>query len=213
MRLRTAAPLIAALALGAAACQKGDDTGAAVDTGAPTAIELASAVSAAQAQMPVSVSNSRVGVLLEDLCDGSGGIAEQIGALPLGDASQADAVVRALASGTRLLCPDGADAGAQAEARAAAEAVSPSTTVTDLSVGAEQSGGNVAVGTAGRTSASSSSAASGGSSSSTKGGATNESTGSATVGGGGANGAGNQSSTSFSQSVSGSGGSNSSSAG
>jgi hypothetical protein len=208
MRLRTAAPLLVALLLGAAACQKGDDSAAKVDTGSTDGAQLASAITAAQAEMPVTVSNSRVGVLLEDLCDGASGLAAQLEALPLTDASQAGGVVSALTAGTDVLCPGDVGAGAQAEARAAAEAVAPSTTVTDLSVSAEESGGNVAVGTAGRTSAASSSSASGGSSASSNGGATNESSGTATVGGGGASGTGNQSSSSFSQSVSGSGSSN-----
>jgi hypothetical protein len=216
MRLRTAAPVLVALLLGAGACSGGEGTTASVDAGddgGAARAELASAISAAQAGMPVPVSNSRVQVLLEDLCDGGGGIATQLGQLPLTDADQADAVIRALTAGTDLLCPEGVDADAAAQARAAAISVAPSTTAADLSGSAEGSGGNVAVGTAGRTSAASSSSASGGSSSGTNGGAANGSTGTATVGGGGANGTGNQSSSSFSQSVGGSGSSNSPSAG
>jgi hypothetical protein len=215
MRLRTAAPVLVALLLGAGACSGGEGTTASVDAGDDGAAraELASAISAAQEGMPVPVSNSRVGVLLEDLCDGGSGIRAQLGQLPLTDADQADAVIRALTAGTDLLCPEGVDAGAAAQARAAAISVAPSTTAADLSGSAEGSGGNVAVGTAGRTSAASSSSASGGSSSGTNGGAANGSTGTATVGGGGANGTGNQSSSSFSQSVGGSGSSNSASAG
>jgi hypothetical protein len=214
MRLRTAAPVLVALLLGAGACSGGEGTTASVDAGDDGAAraELASAISAAQEGMPVPVSNSRVGVLLEDLCDGGSGIRAQLGQLPLTDADQADAVIRALTAGTDLLCPEGVDAGAAAQARAAAISVAPSTTAADLSSSPEGSGGNVA-GTAGRTSAASSSSASGGSSSGTDGGPANESTGTATVGGGGANGTGNQSSSSFSQSVGGSGSSNSASAG
>jgi hypothetical protein len=206
MRRRTAVPIAVALLLGAAACQKGDDTAAKVDAGAPS-VDLASAVSAAQADMPIPVSNSRVGVLLQDLCDGGSGVADQLGALTVTDAAQADAVLDALSAGTHVLCPGGVDPGAAAQARAEAMATSPSSTVADVSADASNGGGNAAVGTAGRTHASTSSAASGGASS-TAGAASNQSTGTAQVGGGSASGSGNQSSTSYSQSVGGGSSSN-----
>jgi hypothetical protein len=225
MRRAPAAALAAvgavALVLGAVVLRGGDDPArdadAQVDAAAPE-VELASAIAAAQADMPIPVSNSRVGVLLEDLCDGGDGLADQLGALTVADASEADQVVDALRAGTELLCPEGVDPAVDAQARAAALAAAPSTTVAGPSADAQDQGGDVAVGTAGRTSAAPSSSATGGSpasggSSSTAGAAADGSSGTAEAGGGNATGAGNQSSTGFSQSVGGGGASNQATAG
>jgi hypothetical protein len=212
-----AALFAAVLLVGVAAVQRGDDAPAQVDAGASSA-DLASAVSAAQVDMPIPVSNSRVGVLLEDLCHGGDGVGAQLGALRMSDAAQAGAVLDALAAGTEVLCPGGVDPAAETQARAAAQAlaeppaVAPSATVVDAAPDASGPVGRSGAGTGGSTSAASSSSASG-DSSSTSGTAADQSTGTAQAGGGNATGAGNRSSTGFSQSLGGGGASNTADAG
>ncbi len=205
---RSAVALASLLLLGAAACGGQDDESGAVDTETPT-VDLSGAVAVAQSSMPIELPDSRVRVLLEDLCAAGIGdaadVADQVAAMPLADAGQAGAVVQALDAGTDELCPDEVDPAVHDAVAAAAVAAAPTPTTvpaTSAAGGTSPSRSGASRGTneysdsstAGSTSSSRSTSSSG---------STNSSSGSGAVGGGNANGSGNQSSTNFGQSVSG----------
>jgi hypothetical protein len=200
---RAAASAVGLLLLGAAACSDGAGTRAQVDSGAPTA-DVAAALATAQAAMPIEVSNSRVRVLLRELCGsgaaGTDAAIDQVGALTLADAGQADGVLAALDAGTAKLCPGDVDPSARSEVAAAAKAAVPAVASTPAAADSQSSGASPVAGTSGTGSTgsgSSNSAAAGGGTP----GSSNSSSGEAVVGGGNATGSGNQSSTGFTQSV------------
>ena len=218
---------LAALALvGATACSGQDDVdGQGADEGVETAApatDLADAVAIAQSSMPLALPDSRVGILLEDLC-ADDDVTGQVQGFGLADQSQVDAAVAALEAGTDELCPGDVEP-ASLDGLAAAAAPAPTTPAADATTAAAGTGGTGggsstgsgtrSGGTGGSTAAagtaSSGSSTAGGTAS---GGAGNTSTGAASTGGGNASGTGNQSSTGFTQSVGGSGASNSSSVG
>ncbi len=199
---RSAVALASVLLLGAAACGGQDDESGEVDTERPT-VDLSGAVATAQSSMPIELPDSRVRVLLEDLCAAGIGdaahVADQVGAMPLADAGQAGAVVQALDAGTDELCPDEVDPSVHDAVEAAAAAATPTSTTT--APAAVQSNRSSSVESESPSSNSYSSSGSTGASSSS--GSSNSSSGSGAAGGGNATGAGNQSSTNFGQNVSG----------
>jgi hypothetical protein len=203
MLRRTAALLVPALLLAAAACGgQQDDASGQLDTERPT-VDLSGAVATAQSSMPIELPDSRVRVLLEDLCAAgvgdAGDVANQVAAMPLADAGQADAVVQALDAGTDELCPEEVDPAVHDAVAAAAVAAAPTTTTvpTPSAAGAPSQSRS---GASPSTNEYSDSSTAGSSSS---GGSSNSSSGSGAVGSGNADGSGNQSSTNFGQSVSG----------
>jgi hypothetical protein len=212
--------------LGAAACSgqddvEGQDGDEDVQTAAP-ATDLTDAVAIAQSSMPLALPDSRVGILLEDLC-ADADVTGQVQGLGLADQGQVDAAVAALEAGTDELCPGTVDP-AGLDGLAAAAAPAPTTATADAGTAAAATGGTgggASTGSSSRsggTGGSTAAAGTGSSGSSTAGsssggGAGNTSTGSASSGGGDASGTGNQSSTGFTQSVGGSGASNSATAG
>jgi hypothetical protein len=200
--MRRSALVLALLLLGAGACGGQDDASGEVDTERPT-VDLSGAVAVAQSSMPIELPDSRVRVLLEDLCAAGIGdaadVADQVAAMPLADAGQAGAVVEALDAGTDELCPDEVDPAVHDAVSAAAVAAAPTPTTVPAATaaGGTSSSGS---GTSPRTNEYSDSSTAGSASSS---GSSNTSSGSGAVGSGNANGSGNQSSTNFGQSVSG----------
>lgn len=198
-RRRLALPILGALLLGGAACGGKDDAEGQVDTELPRG-DLASALTVAQSEMPVEVPDSRVRVLIGDLCEAGpadvDGIVEQLAGLPVSDQAQLDAVLQALDSGTEELCPDEVDPAVRAALATDAQAAAPSPTTTAVAASASSNGTSSA---SGGSAPAAESAPAG--SSSTPSGASNGSTGSAAVGGGNASGSGNQSSTDYTQSV------------
>jgi hypothetical protein len=200
--MRRSALVLALVLLGAAACGQQDDASGEVDTERP-AVDLSGAVAIAQSSMPIELPDSRVRVLLEDLCAAGIGeaadVADQVAAMPLADAGQAGAVVQALDAGTAELCPDEVDPAVHdaVAAAAVAAAPTPSTVPAATVAGGPSSSGS---GPSPRTNEYSDSSTAGSASSS---GSSNSSSGSGAVGSGNANGSGNQSSTNFGQSVSG----------
>ena len=206
MLRRTAALLVPALLLAAAACGgQQDDASGQLDTERPT-VDLSGAVATAQSSMPIELPDSRVRVLLEDLCAAGIGdaadVADQVAAMPLADAGQAGAVVQALDAGTAELCPDEVDPAVHDAVAAAAVAAAPTPTTVPAPAAASAAGGTGASqsGTSPRTNEYSDSSTAGSTSSP---GSSNTSSGSGAVGSGNADGSGNQSSTNFGQSVSG----------
>jgi hypothetical protein len=207
--------LPAALALlGGAACGNGmdDDEGTEdVETTTPVT-DLADAVAVAQRSMPVDLPDSRVGILLEDLCAGD---APDLEGLSLADQAQLVATIAALEAGSDDLCPGSTAPALLEEARAATPPPAPDPAGA-AAAAAEGGGGAASSGPSGATggsSAASGSAASGSGAGSSSG-ASNSSAGSASSGGGNATGTGNSSDTDFTQAVgSGSSGSSSSGAG
>lgn len=200
---RAALALVAVLVAGAAACGGQDDEEGQVET-EPVAGELAGAVSSAQAAMPIELPDSRVRVLLQDLCDAgasdTGAIIEQLAGLPVTDPAQIDAVLAALDVGTADLCPGGVAPAVHGAVAAGARAAPPATSSPPTAAAEAPSGGGA--GASGRSSSSAGpSGSTSGSGAASGGSSANGSSGSAAVGSGNATGSGNQSSTNFGQNV------------
>ena len=184
-----------------AACSGQDDVDGSGDTGVETAApaaDLADAVSVAQRTMPVAVPDSRVGILLEDLCAGA---APDLAALALADEVALEAAVGALEAASDGLCPGEVDPAQLAAARRDTPLAASAATPTAGTAAPAPSAGTAAAG--GTSSAERPASASSGASAATSGsgGAANTSTGAASTSGGNATGTGNSSSTDFTQGV------------
>lgn len=205
MRRRIALAVVPALLVAVAACGGKDDTTGEVDTEAPAG-DLATALIAAQAAMPVEVPDSRVRILIEDLCAAgpadTPGIVGQLTALPVAGPAEAQAVLDALEAGTSTRCPGGVEPAVENAVAEAALAAAPTTTTTPPAVAAAPASGTSGGASSGQGSTSPSSSSSGDSSTSnsSSSGSSNSSSGSGVVGGGSATGTGNQSTTDYGQS-------------
>lgn len=207
MRARLLATSAAAL-LALAACGDGAATASKVDT-TPTD-DLANAVEIAQLTMPTTLSDAKVGSLIDELCSAaaSGDAAAftaSLQGLPLDEQTQKLTALDALSIGAGDYCDDPVSAVVPAVESAIAPAAATTTTA-PAATGAAGASGTASTGSGSRSgtsgsSASGTSGSSGSSSGGSSGGSSNQSTGSAQVGGGNASGSGNQSGTDFTQSV------------